>query len=178
MNNLTIPDGNREIITLLECIRANRWVLPAFIIFKGKAGHRYEWFTYLDQTDHDTIFAISSTGWTNQVLGVEFLEKLFIPYIQREHKRGEWVLLIVDGHNSHFSTDFIQLCERNHIELFCLPAHSTHLLQPLDVVLFAPLQHHYALEIEEFTRTHEESINKRNFLPYVTSMTLIMNLLT
>jgi hypothetical protein len=63
--------------------------------------------------------------------------------------------------------EFIQTCINNHVELFCLPPHSTHLLQPLDVGLFAPLQHHYSLGIDDHIRNSYEPINKRNFLPYV-----------
>ena len=32
--------------------------------------------------------------------------------------------------------------------VLCLPPHSTHLLQPLDVGLFGPLQHAYPEEID------------------------------
>ena len=154
-------------VTLLETIDGVNRVLPVFVIFQGKKGHLYDWFTHLTEEDHENVYAISPTGWTNQILGVEYLDKLFIPYIRQRHPPNEWVLLIVDGHNSHFSTDFIRTCESSKIELFGIPPHSTHLLQPLDVGLFSPLQHHYAIGIDNFARTHNEAINKRNFLPYV-----------
>ena len=74
-------------------------------------------------------------------------------------------LLIVDGHNSHFSIDFLHFCETNQIELFCLPPHTTHILQPLDVGLFAPLQSYYGRRVEQHLRLTGEAITKRNFLP-------------
>ena len=46
------------------------------------------------------------------------------------------VLLIEDGHSSHISLDVIGLAPDNGIHLLCLPAHTTHLLQPLDVSVF------------------------------------------
>ena len=75
-------------------------------------------------------------------------------------------LLIVDGHNSHFSMEFLHFCNENRIELFCLPPHTTHILQPLDVGLFAPLQSYYGHRVEEYLRLTGEAITKRNFLPY------------
>ena len=135
------------------------------VIFQGKTGHLYDWFKNLTEAENDHVFALSPMGWTNQILGVEYLDKVFIPYIRRRHSPKTWVLLIVDGHTSHFSTEFIQQCESNFIELFCIPPHTTHILQPMDVGLFAPLQYHYARGIEEFFRNHDEAINKRNFIP-------------
>ena len=73
-------------------------------------------------------------------------------------------LLVVDGHNSHFSMEFLQFCSHNQIELFCLPPHTTHILQPLDVGLFGPLQKYYGRRVEDHLRISGEAISKRNFL--------------
>lgn len=48
-------------------------------------------------------------------------------------------MLILDGHASHISTAAIEFCIRQKIILLCLPAHTTHILQPLDVGVFGPL---------------------------------------
>lgn len=34
-------------------------------------------------------------------------------------KGDSWQLLIVDGHNSHFSTEFISSCKDHQVELLC-----------------------------------------------------------
>ena len=73
-------------------------------------------------------------------------------------------LFVVDGHNSHFSIDFLPFCRKNHIELFCLPPRTTHTLQPLDVGLFGPLQKYYARRVGGRRRLGMEAITKRNFL--------------
>ena len=44
------------------------------------------------------------------------------------------VLLIQDGHASHMSIGLIELARANDVHLLCLPAHTTHILQPLDVL--------------------------------------------
>ena len=40
------------------------------------------------------------------------------------------VLLIEDGHASHISMEVIELARTNNVHLLCLPAHTTHILQP------------------------------------------------
>ena len=40
------------------------------------------------------------------------------------------VLLIQDGHASDISIDLIEKARANDIHLLCLPAHTTHILQP------------------------------------------------
>ena len=42
----------------------------------------------------------------------------------------------MDGHGSHVSIDVIELARANDIHLLCLPSHTTHILQPLDVGVF------------------------------------------
>ena len=45
-------------------------------------------------------------------------------------------LFIFDGHNSHISFAMAQAALENNIHLLCLPPHTTHALQPLDVACF------------------------------------------
>jgi len=52
-------------------------------------------------------------------------------------------LLILDGHGSHLTPEFDQICSDNDIIPICMPAHSSNYLQPLDVSVFAPLKKAY-----------------------------------
>jgi hypothetical protein len=74
-------------------------------------------------------------------------------------------LLILDGHESHQSLEFRELCEENNIYTLCMPPHSSHLLQPLDVVCFSVLKRAYSREIETLIRHHINHITKLEFLP-------------
>lgn len=49
-------------------------------------------------------------------------------------------VVICDNLSSHLSVDVIEICERNDIKFVFIPANSTHLTQPLDVVFFGPLK--------------------------------------
>ena len=46
------------------------------------------------------------------------------------------VLLIEDSHDSHISIELKELAHANDVHLLCLPAHTTHILQPLDIRVF------------------------------------------
>ena len=52
-------------------------------------------------------------------------------------------LLILDGYCSHYNLHFCEYAWDNNIILLSYPGHSTHLLQPLNVGLFSPLQKAY-----------------------------------
>ena len=56
-------------------------------------------------------------------------------------------LLILNSHSSYVTIDFINYCDQNKILLAILPPHSTHTLQPLDVVMFKPLSTAYSKEL-------------------------------
>ena len=94
----------------------------------------------------------------------------------REKANGEYRLLIVDGHNSHYTVAFLRLARLHMIIVICYPAHSTHIYQGLDVVVFAVLKHYLGVERDALLRTTGKAIDKGNFLEviskaYVTALT-------
>ncbi len=79
--------------------------------------------------------------------------------------KGKYRLLIFDGHASHISTKVIDFCTDNNIILLCLPSHTTHILQPLDVGFFQPLSTAYRKHLDEHTNLGKGySIDKTDFL--------------
>ena len=76
-------------------------------------------------------------------------------------------MLILDGHVSHFNWEFFDYCLNAKIIPLCLPTHSTHLVPPLEVGLFSPLQRHYSNGLHEFIRKGHAGMNKGESLPYV-----------
>ena len=77
---------------------------------------------------------------------------------------GGYRLLIVDGHESHISIEFQDLCKEKNIILLCMPPHSSHLLQPLDVACFSPLKRKYGDVISGLARNRTNYISKETFL--------------
>jgi hypothetical protein len=72
----------------------------------------------------------------------------------------------MDGHSSHINMAFINKCFDFRIILLVLPPHSTHRLQPLDVVLFNSLNTAYSNELNAFQNKSLGliSMKKRHFL--------------
>ncbi|CAE7034323.1 DDE 1 domain containing protein [Pyrenophora teres f. teres] len=68
-------------------------------------------------------------------------------------------MLILDGHGSHVTPDFINYCDSHRILLTIFPPHATHNLQPLDVVLFSPLAAAYSKELEDLLHRSQGLLN-------------------
>ena len=77
---------------------------------------------------------------------------------------GSHRLLIIDGHESHKSLAFQDLCEESNIITLCMPLHSSHILQLLDVGCFAPLKQAYKKEVRGLADSHIYHIDKKAFL--------------
>jgi hypothetical protein len=75
---------------------------------------------------------------------------VFDRHTKAKARRG-WRLLILDGHGSHVTADFIDFCDANRILLALFLPYSTYSLQPLDVVLFSPLSTNYAKKLNRST---------------------------
>ena len=78
--------------------------------------------------------------------------------------KGTHRLLVLDGHESHHSAQFEQFCRDHSIITLCMPAHSSHILQPLDVGCFGPLKTAYGRQVEGLMRLGVNHISKEEFL--------------
>jgi 4-hydroxybenzoate polyprenyltransferase len=89
------------------------------------------------------------------------LIKIYLPVAPVGKKR----LLIVDGHGSHATDDFMWHCYINDVYLLYLPAHSSLVLQPLDLSFFSPLKTAYRKELADLVLLRGPvPFNKRDFL--------------
>jgi hypothetical protein len=157
----SIQPGGREWVTFIAGINAAGWSIPPFLIFTGKY-HLSAWYEEAE-IPRDWAIAVSDNGWTTNKLGVEWL-KHFVKHTDSKVV-GARRLLILDGHESHQSLEFQELCKENNIYTICMPPHSSHLLQPLDVGCFSPLKRAYSREVENLIRHHINHITKLEFLP-------------
>lgn len=155
-----LQPGNREWVTVIQGINAAGWAIPPFIIFAGKY-HLSAW--YQEDIPRDWAIAVSDNGWTTNELGIAWLEH-FVAYT-KDRRVGAWQLLIIDGHESHSSFKFQEICKENKIYTLCMPPHSSHLLQPLDVGCFSPLKCAYGNQISSLIKSHINHITKLEFLP-------------
>jgi hypothetical protein len=144
-----LQDGSREFITVLACICADGTSLEPSVIFAGKQGLRSAWVEDVEAGEHEVFFSNTPTGWSNDDIGFSWLEQVFDRVTKEKAGRG-WRLLILDGHGSHLTQKFKDYCELNRIFLLVFPPHSTHSLQPLDVVMFSPLSGKYSQNLEAY----------------------------
>jgi hypothetical protein len=155
---LSVQPGDREWITLIACINAMGWSIPPFFILKAKH-HDKAWY---HNNPPDWRIGVSKNGWTTNELGLAWLKH----FIQHTEARtvGSHRLLILDGHESHKSLEFQNLCEESKIIALCMPPHASHILQPLDVGCFAPLKQAYKKEIRGLADSHINHVDKKAFL--------------
>ena len=85
----------------------------------------------------------------------------------KEKAGRSYRLFILDGHGSHLTMDFIEYCHRNRVLLAVYLPHSTHTLQPLDVVMFKPFSSAYSNQAAAFMERCQglTSMSKRDFYP-------------
>jgi hypothetical protein len=157
----SVQQGNREWTTVVQGVNATGWAIPPFVIFQGK-NHLSAWYKEED-LPHDWVIAVSENGWTTNELGLQWL-KHFDKHT-KERTIGSHRLLIIDGHESHDSLEFQQYCKENKIITLCMPPHSSHILQPLDVGCFSPLKKAYGRQAEILMCNRINHITKLEFLP-------------
>ena len=128
--------GNKSQITILACGNAAGNMIPPMVIFDGKRLNP-EW---TKGEVPNTLYGMSEKGWSDMELFHYWLLNLFIPYIPPTRP----VLLLLDGHSSHYEPDTIHTAKKEGIIILCLPPHTTHVSQPLDVSFFRPLKAYWS----------------------------------
>jgi hypothetical protein len=152
--------GNREWATVIQGVNALGWAIPPFIILAAQY-HLANWYTECD-LPADWHIATTDNGWTTNAVGLDWIKHFDFHTASRT--KGKYRLLILDGHESHHSTEFELHCQQNNIITLCMPPHSSHLLQPLDVGCFGPLKQAYGRQVEDLMRMHINHISKLEFL--------------
>lgn len=150
---------NRQHLTSIECIGAGGVVLHPTIICKGKVVMESDF-----PPDLCNFYRIccSETGYSNDEIQYSWIQDFDAQ--TAKYCKGDWRMLIFDGYGSHVSYEVIEYCWDNLIVPFQLPAHSTHLLQPLDVTCFQPLKHYHREAIDMAVRAGDSKFSRREFL--------------
>ena len=156
-----VQPGNREWVTVIQGINSQGWTVPPFVIVAGK-NHLTSWYQN-SGFPANWVIAVTDNGWTTNEKGMDWIRHF------EKHTRprtvGSYRLLILDGHESHHSDEFEEYCKENNIVTLCMPPHSSHILQPLDVGCFSPLKKAYGRQIEDMMRAHITHITKDDFFP-------------
>lgn len=101
-------------------------------------------------------------GYTDGEIGVAWI----VQFDKHTNAKaaGRRRLLIVDGHNSHYTRGFLEHARAHRIHVLCYPSHSTHIYQGLDVVIFSQLKQKWSQARDEYERSKGIAVVKSNFL--------------
>jgi hypothetical protein len=156
-----IQPGNREWVTVVQAVNSVGYAVPPYIIVAGK-NHLGSWY---DEAEFPPRWrtGVSQNGWTTNELAIDWIRHF--EEFTSPRKVGVYRLLVLDGHESHHSDEFEEYCKEHNIVTLCMPPHSSHILQPLDVGCFAPLKKSYGRQIEHLMRQQCTYITKEDFIP-------------
>ncbi|XP_028518723.1 uncharacterized protein LOC114576372 [Exaiptasia diaphana] len=138
-----VSKGQHKKVTVLACASADGNTMPPMFIYKNKSGRVPA--SVQEEAPPGTLFAAQKSGWIDKDLYLKWFKSLF------------------DGHKSHVTEDLIKEAVANGIAIFCLPAHSSHLLQPLDLSLFGPLKRGWVKACAAFNHVASVVVCQRNF---------------
>src|SRR5207248_666309 len=116
----TVQPGNREWVTIIEAINAQRVTIPPLVIFEALM-HQASWY---DIIPHDWSIGVSNNGWTTNEIGLTWIKEVFHKYT-KDRTVGTHRLLVLDDHNSHVSPEFDQFCQDHQIVVLCMLPHSS-----------------------------------------------------
>ena len=153
-----VLSGSHVHVTVIGCGNALVYSVPPFFVFRG-ARLRQE---LLEGKTPGADGDVTESGWSNSQKFQKYLETHLIKYLP-ERSIDCPVLLLYDGHKFHVNLPLIDWAKKENIILFVLPAHTSHVLQPMDVACFGPFEKIYNAMSHKFMREQcGQSISRYN----------------
>ncbi|GFS26775.1 tigger transposable element-derived protein 6-like protein [Elysia marginata] len=127
-----VTSDNKHQIKVLACGSAAGKMLPPAIIYPGqRLGFDPE--AQFPGCKHYK----TANGWIDTPTYKNWLQDIFIPATRHLRKPA---FLFTDGHTSHVNEKVYFLSKDAGIAYYTLPAHASHILQPLDLVFFKAIK--------------------------------------
>ena len=143
-----ITSGERgQTVTIVCCMNAVGTYIPPFLIFPRKRMNDL----LMNDTPFGSVGVVSDSGWTSSEIFLQWLQH-FIDHVKPGEEKK--MILLLDGHSSHKSLAAVVMARENHVSLVCLPPHTSHKLQPLDLSFFGPLKSAYSSECDKWMLSH------------------------
>ena len=148
--------GDKTQITVVACCSASGSVIPPLVVFDRK-------FLKPEYTHGEvpgTAYALSDSGWITAKIFDDWFHNHFLCYAPPVRP----ILLMLDGHSSHYNPSVIESAAEEGVIIFCLPPHTTHLTQPLDKGCFGPLKNYWKEECQTYlSKNMGKSITRFQF---------------
>ena len=137
-----VTSGDKAQITIVACVSAAGFCLPPMVIWDRQSLSPELTIGEVP----GTIYGLSKKGWIDYELFDVWFHNHFLRYAPTSRP----ILLVLDGHSSHYCPDTIRLAAKHQVILFALPPNTTHLSQPLDKGCFSSLKECWKQVCHEF----------------------------
>ena len=152
-----------EHITLMVCISAAGQHTSHVLIIKQKTQPE------LPQSVIDNCALVhQAAGWISKEIFEDWVVKIFIPHVKSTRSKlglgARRAILFLDKHSSRDSESARKLFAENNIDLKLLPAHSSTILQPLDLFPFEHFKNYISSTINSQSEAAKSTVTKYELL--------------
>ncbi len=148
--------GKKGQVTIVGCANAAGQTIPPMVIFDAARLNP----VWTRGEVPGTKYGLSSNGWIN----TELFEGWLIEHFIENAVSARPLFLLLDGHSTHYQPQVIRFARDHNVIMLCLPPHTTHESQPLDVGVFAPLKSRWTQVCHDFYQANPgRTITKFNF---------------
>ena len=152
-NPSAFTSSDKAQVTVVGCVSAAGQCIPPMVVWDRKQLNP----ALAKGEIPGTIYGLTSNGWMDMELFHMWFKRHFLRYCPSARP----VLLLMDGHSSHYSIDTIKLAAEDDVIVFVLPPNTTHMTQPLDKGIFGPLKNCWREECHDYLLSHPGSIITR-----------------
>uniref|UniRef100_A0A6P7GLK3 Uncharacterized protein LOC114340281 n=1 Tax=Diabrotica virgifera virgifera TaxID=50390 RepID=A0A6P7GLK3_DIAVI len=160
----------KECITALFTISADGQIYPPMIVYP------YERIPaeIVRNTNPDWAIGRSKKGWMTSETFFSYVCNSLLPFLQSKNVKLP-ILYILDGHKSHLTYNLSKFCSDNGIFLYALLPNATHILQPADVSLFAPLKSKWKKVVFDWKKANNNKNLTKATFPFLLESTVQSN---
>ena len=148
-----VSTGCKTNITVVACCSTAGAVIPPMVIFDRKTLNP----KLAEGEVPSTFYGLSKNGWIDTDLFNLWFTEHFLAYAPPLRP----LLLLLDGHSSHYQPRFVYKAAEEQVIVFCLPPHTTHLTQPLDKGCFGPLKMCWRQKCQEYLSSNPGKVVTR-----------------
>ncbi|KAJ8953465.1 hypothetical protein NQ318_023584 [Aromia moschata] len=160
-----VQNYSRSCTSIMVAGNAAGQLLPPMVVYKSS--NLYE--NWCAGGPPGTIYGNTISGWFDMAQFEKWFFKVLLPHVQSTRQAGEKTVVIGDNLASHFAPSVIQAAKENNIYMCPFPANATHLMQPLDVAVFAHLKRKWREILERWRKEsrYTGSLPKEQFSPLI-----------
>jgi len=132
-------DRTQKNITLINSISLiGDLLIPGIVIPLLSIPKEIDYCGFID--GKDAVILTSNSGYITSEIFLNYFLSVIIPYINASRSNfnldQSTALILMDNCRAHITENLNQICSQNNILILTFPPHTSHLLQPLDLVIF------------------------------------------